>query len=391
MTKKVKTAVVGCGMISSIYIKNLKNLFSVIDLAAVADINRSAAEEKAAAYGVGRVMTVDEVAASPDIELAVNLTPAYAHYGVIKKMLEAGKHVWTEKVMTADLEEARELCALADRKGLYLGVAPDTVLGAGIQTARRALDTGMIGDVTSGVAVINRDQSLNAEVFTFLRGRGGSLPYDVGVYYIGALLCLLGPVRSVKAFGTPAPVHEPRFLFRNAGEKPWQIPGSSVISASLRFECGALVSVLFDGSTVNASRHALTLFGTRGVLEVGDPDTFGGQNTLIYADQKECVLPFTHGYDGKNTLDPTPFDYYGHRGVGAAEMAYAIRRGRPNRCCKEYGLHCLEVLEGMERSASTGETAELDTRFVMKPLAPGYYSGFMGGSARADAEFSLME
>ena len=389
--ERVKTAVVGCGMISNIYIKNLKHLFSIIDLAAVADINRAAAEEKAQTYGVDRVMTIDEVASSPDIELVINLTPAFAHYSIIRQMLEAGKHVWTEKVMTVTVKEAKELCALADRKGLYLGVAPDTVLGAGLQTARRALDTGMIGAVTSGLAVINRNQSLNAEVFTFLRGNGGSLPYDVGIYYIGALLTLLGPVQSVKAFGSPAPVRTPQFLFRNADAKPWQIPGSNVLSAALRFRCGALVSVLFDGNTVNASQHALTLFGTRGVLQVGDPDTFGGQNTLFYADQPACALPFTHGYDGKNTIDPTPFDHYGHRGVGAAEMAYAIRKGRRNRCSKEYGLHCLEVLDGMERSASTGETVELETQFVMKPLAPGFFSGFMGGSFRADAESSLME
>lgn len=213
--KKMTTAVVGCGMISNIYIKNLKNLFSVIDLAAVADINRAAAEEKAGTYGIPRVMTIDEVAASPEIELVINLTPAFVHYSVIKQMLEAGKHVWTEKVMTVTVEEAKELCALADRKGLYLGVAPDTVLGAGVQTARRALDTDMIGTVTSGLAVINRNQPLNAEVFTFLRGNGGTLPYDVGIYYIGALLCLLGPVQAVKAFGAPAPVHEPQFLYRN--------------------------------------------------------------------------------------------------------------------------------------------------------------------------------
>lgn len=389
--EKVRTAVVGCGMISNIYIKNLKNLFSIIDLRAAANIHRASAEEKAKTYGIERVMTIDEVAASPDIELVINLTPAYAHYGIIRQMLEAGKHVWTEKVMTVTVPEAKELCALADSKGLYLGVAPDTVLGAGIQTARRALDTDMIGEVTSGLAVINRNQALNAEVFTFLRGNGGTLPYDVGIYYIGALLCLLGPVQSIKAFGAPAPVHAPQFLYRNADAQPWQIPGSNILSASLRFRCGALVSVLFDGNTVGASQHTLTLFGTRGVLKVGDPDTFGGQNTLSYADQPECVLPFTHGYDGKNTVEPTPFDHYGHRGVGVAEMAYAIRQGRPNRCSKEYGLHCLEVLDGMERSAATGETVELDTQFAMKPLKPGYYSSFMGGAFRADAEMSLMD
>ena len=389
MERKVTTAVVGCGMISNIYIKNLKNLFSIIDLVAVANRNRAAAEQKAAEYGIERVMSIDEVAADPAIELVICLTPAYAHYDLIKRMLEAGKHVWTEKTMTVTVEQARELVALADAKGLYLGVAPDTVLGAGTQTARRALDTDMIGEVSSGIAVINRNQSLNAEAFTFLRGNGGSLPYDVGIYYIGTLLCLLGPVAQVHAFGAPARRHEPEFLFRNAEEEPWTIPGSNVISASLRFASGALVSVHFDGNTVNAEQHSLTLFGSRGILRVGDPDKFNSPVSLIYAGQPECVLPFTHGYDGRNTVDATPFDFYGHRGVGAAEMAYAIRQGRPNRCSKEYGLHCLEILEAMERSAATGETVAIESRFEMKPLKPGYYSSV--GFGRGDAERSLAE
>lgn len=391
MVRKVRTAVVGCGMISNIYIKNLKQLFSVIDLVAVGNRSRAAAEEKAATYGIGRVMTIDEIAAADDIELVVNLTPAYAHYGIIRQMLLAGKHVWTEKTMTVTLDEARELVDIANEKGLYLGVAPDTVLGAGLQTARRALETDMIGAVSSGLAVINRNQTLNSEYFTFLQGEGGSLPYDVGIYYVGALLSLLGPVKGIRAFGAPAPLHQPEFLYRNADAEPWRIPGSNVIAAALQFECGAVVSVLFDGNTVNAEQHNITLFGSRGILKVGDPDKFNSPSSLIYADQPECVLPFTHGYNGVNTVEPSPFDFYGHRGIGVAEMAYAIRAGRPNRCSKEYGLHCLEVLAGMEEAVATGRTVEPKSRFKMKPLAPGYYSAFMGGNGRADAERSLMD
>ena len=391
MDRKVKTAVVGCGMISNIYIKNLKNLFHIIDLVAVSNRSRAAAEEKARTYGIEHVMTIDEIAASDEIELAVILTPAYTHYDLIKKMLLAGKHVWTEKTMTVTLDEARELVEIANKRGLYLGVAPDTVLGAGLQTARRAIETDMIGTISSGVAVINRNQLLNSETFTFLRGEGGSLPYDVGIYYIGALLSLLGPVKAIRAFGAPAPLHEPELLYVNAGAEPWQIPGSNVISASLQFECGALVSVLFDGNTIAASQHNITLFGSRGILKVGDPDTFAGPVSLVYADQPECTLPFTHGYNGVNTIEASPFDFYGHRGIGVAEMAYAIRAGRPNRCSKEYGLHCLEVLAGMEESIATGRTVEPASRFEMKPLKPGYYSSFMGGRGRADAEKSLAE
>ena len=387
--KRVKTAVIGYGMISNIYLKNLKNLFRIIDLAAVGGRNVTAARAQADAFGVERAMSIDETAASEDIELAVVLTPASAHYDVIKKMLLAGKHVWTEKTLAVTVEQGRELVSLAREKGLLLGVAPDTVLGAGLQTARRALDTGMIGEVTSGVAVINRNQSLNAELFTFLRGEGGSLPYDVGIYYIAALLSLLGPAESVCAFGAPAKTHEPEFLYANAEARPWLIPGCNVLSASLKFASGALVSLHFDGNTVNAEEHALTLFGTRGILKLGDPNTFNGSVTLRYAGQEDCVLPFTHGYDGVNTLEPAPFDGYGHRGIGVAEMAYAIRRGRTNRCSREYGLHCLEILAAMEESAAAGRSVEITSRFAMEPLKPGYYSG-MGGM-RGDAERSLMD
>ena len=389
MERKVRTAVIGYGMISNIYLKNLKNLFYIIDLVAVGGRNVQAARAQADAFGVERAMTIDEVAASDDIELAVVLTPTFAHYGVIRQMILAGKHVWTEKTLCVTVEQGRELVALAKEKGLYLGVAPDTVLGAGLQTARRALDTGLIGEVSSGLAVINRNQSLNAELFTFLRGEGGSLPYDVGVYYLAALLSLLGPVEAVTAFGAEAKEHAPEFLYQNAGAEPWRVPGCNVLSASLRFVSGAVVSVLFDGNTVNAEQHALTLFGSRGILKLGDPNAFNGKTTLVYAGQDECTLPFTHGYDGANTVEPTPYDFYGHRGIGTAEMAWAIRRGRPHRCSGEYGLHCLEVLAGMEESARTGRAVEIASRFAMKPLTPGYYSS-MGGM-RGDAELSLAD
>ena len=387
--KPVKTAVVGCGKISDIYIRNLSRLFSIIDLTALCNRTASTAEEKAKQFGIPGVMTLEEVAADPEIELVVNLTPPDAHYAVIRRMLEAGKHVYTEKILTPDLEQSRALAGLVEEKGLFLGVAPDTVLGAGIQTARRALDAGWIGEVTSCQICINRDQSLNSEVFRMLRGPGGTLPYDVGVYYIGALLALLGPVRAVRAFAAPAALHQPALLYTGETE-PWQIPGGNLVSAALQLESGALASILFDGNTVNAQQHAFTIFGTRGILRVGDPNTFDGPVELILPESGGCTLPFTHGYDGRNLLESAPFDFYGHRGVGAAELAWAVRRGRKNiRCSAGYGLHCQEVLSGMEEAARTGETVCPRSRFVMEPLEPGYYSSLMGGM-RGDAERSLM-
>ena len=388
----VKTAVIGCGSISGVYIRSLSQLFSIIDLTALCNRTRSKAEEKAAQYGVGRVMTLDEIAADPEIELAVNLTPPETHYEVIRQMLEAGKHVFTEKILTANLEQSRELTELAETRGLLLGAAPDTVLGAGVQTARKALDAGLIGRVTSCQVCINRNQSLNAEIFQMLRGSGGSLPYDVGVYYVGALLALLGPVEAVRAFGAPSPLHEPELLWAAGDGEGFRIPGSGLISASLRFESGVLASVLFDGSTVNAQQHVFTIFGSEGILKLGDPNTFNGPVTLVRPESGACVLPFTHGYDGQSLPEADGFGGEGgHRGVGAAELAWALRRGRRSaRCGGMYGLHCQEVLFGMEEAARTGGTYEPRSRFVMEPLPSGFYSSLFGGM-RGDAERSLMD
>lgn len=387
----VKTAVVGCGEISDIYIRNLAHLFSIIDLTALSNRTMSAAEEKAKRFGIERVLTLEEVAADPEIELVVNLTAPEAHYDVISRMLRAGKHVFTEKVLTPELEQSRALVRLAEENGVFLGAAPDTVLGAGVQTARRVLDAGLIGQATSCQVCINRDQTLNAEVFRMLRGNGGALPYDVGIYYVGALLALLGPVKAVRAFGAPSALHEPELLYAGGDGESWRIPGNNLVSASLQFESGALASVLFDGNTVNAQQHAFTVFGTRGALKLGDPNTFNGPVELILPESGACTMPFTHGYDGRNLLEPAPFDHYGHRGVGAAELAWAVRRGRKNvRCGAGYGLHCQEVLFGMDEAARTGGTYEPRSRFVMEPLRPGYYGSLMGGM-RGDAERSLMD
>jgi predicted dehydrogenase len=363
--RKVKTAVIGCGMISNIYLRNLKNLFQIIDLVAVCDHKPETAADKARQYGVDKVMTMDEIASCKDIELVVNLTGPAAHYDVIRQMMEAGKNVYTEKMMTTTLEQGRELLMLADDKGLYLGVAPDTVLGAGIQTARGIIDSGLIGDVTSCTACINRNQSLNSETFRFLQRPGGALPYDVGIYYIAALLCLLGPVRRIRGFGAPAPVHTPQLLYQlpEIASSSWQIPGNNLIT------------------------------GTKGILELGDPNTFDGEVKLILPESPACILPMTHGYNGHPVLpDPAPYEYaYGHRGIGVAEMAWSMRMNRPCRCSKEYGYHAMEVLCGLDLAIATDSTYEPVSRFEMKPLKSGFFSSADHGQMRGDAEISLME
>lgn len=392
-TKPVKAAVVGCGIISHVYLRNLTRLFSIIDVVAVSDLRRELAEEACRTYGIHRIMTVEEIAADPEIELVVNLTATAVHYDVIRTMLLSGKHVYTEKTMTAELWQAQELVALANERGLYLGVAPDTVLGASIQTARWAIDQGLIGDVTSCIVSINRDQGLNSERFRFLRGNGGALPYDVGIYYIASLLELLGPVTEVCGFGAPAPLHCKQFLFNRDDPDTWQIPGNNLVAGSLRFARGALGILHFDGNTIGAECSTFRIYGTTGILELGDPNRFGDAVRLLKPEGEPCCLPHTHGYNGKCVLpDATDFEAgYGNRGIGVAELAWSLRSGRPNRLNKEMGLHALEILSGLDTAAATGSVYRMTSTFTTTPLKPGLYSTMWGGAARADAERSLME
>lgn len=391
--KRVKVGVVGCGMISHVYLRNMTQLFRILEVVAVCDLNPDLAQAAAKEYGVPRTMTLDEMAACPEIELVVNLTGANAHYAIIKKMLLAGKHVYTEKTMTTRLEQAQELVDITNEKGLYLGVAPDTVLGASIQTARWAIDRGLIGDVTSCIVSINRDQNLNAERFRFLRNEGGALPYDVGIYYIQALLCILGPVSEVTGFAAPAPLHRKQFLFNEADPDEWQIPGSNLVAGSLKFQQGALGMLHFDGNTIGAECSAFRIYGTSGILELGDPNRFGDPIRILKPENEPCTLPLTHGYNGVSVLpEATDFEKgYGNRGIGVAEMAWAIRQGRPNRLSKEMGFHALEVLCGLGKAAETGDVYRMTSTFTCEPLKSGVYSTMWMGGARADAELSLID
>ena len=389
--KKVKTAIVGCGMISTIYCKNLVNLFSIIDVVAVCDMIEAAAKERAEQFGIAQVLTLDEICTSDEIELVVNLTGPSAHYDVIRKLLLAGKNVYTEKLLCFDLEQGKELVEIAREKNLYLGVAPDTFLGAGLQTARKVIDSGLIGRPTSCQAAINRNQPLNSEKFHYMLGSGGSFPYDVGVYYVTALLSPLGPVKQVAGFTKPAEVHQGRLIWDNNYGKEWTLPGSNVQSGSLLFENGVLGSILFDGTSIDEEHPHLVIYGTEGILYLGDPNGFCGEVTLVRSGEGSAKIPFTHGFKGTPLYgEPTPFDWGGHRGVGAAEMAWSMRMGRVPRTSKELGLHTLELLVGMDKASETGKTYTMTTTFEMpKPLPTGYPAEELGGFLRADAEIAL--
>ena len=355
--RKTKTAVIGCGMISHVYLNNMCTLFDILDVCAVCDLNEEAARKAAEKYGIPKVMTTAEVAADPEIELVINLTGPSAHYPISKQMLLAGKHVYSEKPLAASFEQAVELKKIAEDKGLRLGCSPDTILGSGIQTARTLIDEGRIGTVTSCIISIHKNQLKNAKVFTVLKGEHGTLPYDIGVYYIQMLLYLCGPASQVTAIGCPPlPELDP--------ETP--LAGNNLLVGAIRLKNGAVAAVHFNGNAVHTDHNLIQIVGTKGSLSLGDPNTFWGHVELTTEEEANVNIPlkFSCGRNGDSRTD-----IYGFRGIGAAEMAWSICKERSARCSGDLAVHTVEVLEALNISANTGRTVELTTEFVpQKPF-----------------------
>ncbi|MBQ3305164.1 MAG: Gfo/Idh/MocA family oxidoreductase, partial [Clostridia bacterium] len=196
--KPMRVGVVGSGLISRIYLENMTRRFEILEVGGVCSAHFENAKRRADEFGLP-AMTLEDMLADARIDMIVNLTPTPAHEGIIRQALEAGKHVYTEKTMTTGHESARALADLAAKKGLWLGSAPDTFLGAALQTARRAIDDGLIGEVTSFAFAANRDNDYLRSFYRFLNLPFGGVAYDYAVYYLTALCSLLGPVARVAA------------------------------------------------------------------------------------------------------------------------------------------------------------------------------------------------
>lgn len=372
MIKPVKIAIVGCGFIADAYLSTIRKKFKILDVVGCSDLDPAKAQEKAERYGI-RALTMAELAADDSIELVVNLTTPGAHYPVIKQLLEMGKHVYTEKVLSVELEHAAELVALANAKGLALGAAPDTFLGSAIQTARFVVDSGLIGEITSCHAVLTRDSELFNRAFPFTARPGGGIGFDVGIYYITALLSLLGPIREV---GGVVHTHRPdkmHYGLDRFGET-FPVQCENLMAGTLQFARGTVSNVLFDSNSIFTypEKPSLVLHGSLGVLLMADPNLFGGEVKVILKGNSEpFVMPSSHAYDNEC------------RGLGVAEMAWSLRQNRKHRASKEMAYHALEVLHGLVRSSATHANERIRSTF--EPM-PALRRGFAG-----QGQFEFME
>ena len=365
--KTIRTAVVGCGAISDIYLQNLKSRFSIIDLVGCCDLDLARRDAAAAKYEI-RAMSMEEILADESITLVVNLTNPKAHFSVIRQLLEGGKNVYTEKVLSIELEDAKELVRIANEKQLYLGAAPDTFLGCAIQTARLAVERGMIGQVTSCVAQNGRDYNMMGQLVPFIPQQGGGIGFDVGIYYITALISILGPVKAVNGFlKYPS---EPRVYDQPRSERfgqEYNVESETILAGTLQFESGAIGSVQFNSECIFPEQPVVMLCGTEGVLYLADPNNFGG---TVYFRAKgsdaRIALPPAYGYDENS------------RGLGVAEMAWSMVNGRKPRANKEMAYHALEILHGIAISNTTGKNYQLESSFEKMPqLRSGYFPAYL--------------
>ncbi|WP_429930227.1 Gfo/Idh/MocA family protein [Agrobacterium vitis] len=359
MTRELNVGIIGCGNISSAYF-TLAPLFKGITVVACADINMNAAELRAEEFGV-KAQTVEELLANPDLDVVVNLTIPAVHYAVSKQILEAGKHVYSEKPLVLSLEEGESLRRIAKEKGLSVGCAPDTFLGGAHQLARKHIDEGGIGRVTSGTChVMGPGMEMwhpNPDFF-FLPGGGPIL--DLGPYYIANLINLIGPVKRVGALTSMA--NETRTITsepRNGEVIPVKTPTN--IHALLEFVNGATIT-LSASWDVWCHRHAnMELYGTEGSLFVPDPNFFGGAVEATGRNKEVKPLEDWDHPFGINNQESAQGPRANYRTAGLADMALAIIEGRDARCSLDRVLHGVDVMTAILKSGETGEFVSLST------------------------------
>jgi predicted dehydrogenase len=350
----LNVGIIGLGVISAQYLASIDRLPSV-HLVAVADLNPAAALAATTGRPGVRACSVDELLAAPDVDVVLNLTIPVAHHEIAMRAIAAGKSVYGEKPLASTGAQAREILADAAKAGVIVGCAPDTVLGTGVQTARKALDDGLIGapiSATATMAVPGHERWHPNPDFYYTPG-GGPL-FDMGPYYLSALVTLLGPVASV--IGAASRSRSSRVIGSGprAGESI-PVTVDTHITAILTHHSGALSTVLMSFDAVATESADLEIHGETGSLIVPDPNHFAGDVKLqTLADDAWRVLPVSAGYVDAG------------RGVGLADLG-TNPEGGP-RAGAELAYHVLDIMESVLAAAGSGRSVTLDST-VARPAA----------------------
>jgi len=370
----LNVGVIGCGNISTIYLQNIP-AYHALSVRACADARPEAAQAQASRFDV-EALPVDELLAREDIDLVVNLTVPGAHFGVSLAALRAGKHVFSEKPLAVDFEEGRALVQEAEARGLLLGCAPDTFLGAGGRLARKLVDEGAVGRVLSGTAFLMSHgmEHWHPDPEFFFKPGGGPI-LDMGPYYLAALVNLIGPVKRVLAMssiGFPERVvtsNSPRKGDRIAVETPTHV------QALLEFASGAQVTFCMSWDVWKHGHPAIELYGTEGSLRVPDPNFFGGSVEITDRGGEWRTLDaggLPLGAPNWRSLNwaPEAPSRANYRALGLADLASAVLRGTPHRSTGRLALHVLEVMHGILEGAATGQPTAITTTVDRPAVLP---------------------
>ena len=358
MSEVMGVGIIGCGNISSAYLR-LSKMFKGIEMRACADLNMDTARAQAETYGV-RAHTVDEILAADDIDIIVNLTIPAAHFEVSRRVLEAGKHVFSEKPFVLSVEEGHALLDLAASKGLRVGSAPDTFLGGAHQQARALVDSGELGEITGGMAsVMGRGMEMWHPNPDFFFKPGGGPVLDIGPYYITNLVQLIGPVKRVACFATtPRTKREITSEPRKGEFVTVETPTS--MRAILEFNSGATVTLNTSWDVHSHGMSPIELYGEKGSIYIPDPNFFGGEVRATEGSEDRDLGAFDHPFGVPNE-EHNQGKMANYRTAGLADMAAAIGEGRPHRCGQDLCLHVMEVLLALHEAGEIGEVVSLST------------------------------
>jgi len=339
---RTKIGIIGCGNISGAYFKAAK-MFNNIEVVACADLDVERARAQSAEFAIPKACAPDQLIGDPDVSIVVNLTIPKAHYSVSLAALQAGKHVYVEKPLAITRQEGQELIRVAGHKRLRVGCAPDTFLGGAHQTCRKLIADGVIGEPIAATAFMmgHGAESWHPDP-EFLYKVGGGPMFDMGPYYLTALVNMIGP--AVRVAGATRITFPERIISsepRKGAVMRVDVP--THIAGLIDFENGAIGTIITSFDVWDHTLPCIQVYGTEGSMQVPDPNYFGGiVRVKGAADTDWRDIPLTHG------------NIENARGIGVADMASAIRNNRPHRANGNLAAHVLDIMHGFHESSSTG-------------------------------------
>ncbi|MDD3401878.1 MAG: Gfo/Idh/MocA family oxidoreductase [Hespellia sp.] len=370
--------ILGAGVISRTYLADIKTFYNDLEVIACADVDIERAKRLASEFEIKKAYTTEELLQDKEVEIVINLTPPQFHVALDKKIIESGKHLFSEKPFAPDLQAAREVLKLAEAKGVKVGCAPDTFLSSGLQSLRYYLDMNLIGKpffVTANMTTFGVE-TWHPNPFPFYLKNSGPLS-DMGPYYLSAIVSILGPIESIAAFDATANSTRHVYVGEAAGED-FKTETPTHYTSILRLRSGVAVNFNVSFDIYKSNLPMFEIYGDQGTLTYPDPN-FGGGTPKIYRKEQytdavyqtsDEVIARKEKFYELPELFPRVKDY--SRGIGVLDLANAIETHSDNRANGSLIMHITEAIEGMIESAKSGAFYKMTTTCERpEPLIPG--------------------